>query len=552
MTEGLRVEQGLDVALPRGRHGYDPDRDRPRSDRVDADSLVTRAAALGRFARAASDVLDAERLAPAQALSERTGQRLARSRDHTVVALAGATGGGKSSLFNALSGLTLSDVGVRRPTTGYVHACVWGSAGAVPLLDWLDVPDQLRFNRESALDADDHAGLRGLILLDLPDLDSVAAEHRAEAERLLEQVDLVVWVTDPQKYADRLVHEYLHRYTRLREITVVVLNQSDRLASADTERCVADLRRLLDADGLGGVPVLPTSAVRGATGVLGLRRELEKAVTSRQAQLRRLDSDLRELVVNLSDTVGPPAVDLGRSVLRGLTEALCSAAGAPAVANAVARAYRYQARRIMGWPLVRYWRRQPDPLAWQYPGLTTEASGALAVPARAQPAAVDLAVRGLTERAGAGLPDPWASAIGTAARSRLGELPGALDAAIDHVDLGPSRTPAWWRVVEAVQWLLTVAGVAGVGWLIARLFLPGLGSMSRPVMLAGAGLLGGLLLGVLVMPLAAVGARTAGREASGPLESAVAEVANEYVVRPVRAVSIRYGEAREAFEAARQ
>src|ERR1700733_10059180 len=100
MSEGLRVEQGLDAALPRGRHGYDPGRDRPRSDRVDADSLVARANALGRFVRASGGVLDADRLAPARALSERTGQRLAHSREHTVVALAGATGGGKSSLFN--------------------------------------------------------------------------------------------------------------------------------------------------------------------------------------------------------------------------------------------------------------------------------------------------------------------------------------------------------------------------------------------------------------------------------------------------------------------
>jgi energy-coupling factor transporter ATP-binding protein EcfA2 len=551
MSEGLRVEQGLDAALPRGRHGYDPGRDRPRSDRVDADSLVARAKALGRFVRAAGGVLDADRLAPARALTERTGQRLAHSREHTVVALAGATGGGKSSLFNALSGLTLSDVGVRRPTTGYVHACVWGSAGAVPLLDWLDVPAQLRFDRESALDAEDEAGLRGLVLLDLPDLDSVAAEHRNEAERMLDLVDLVVWVTDPQKYADRLVHDYLRTFTRLREITVVVLNQADRLTGADIDRCVADLRRLLDADGLGGIPVLPTSAANGRAGVVGLRRELEKAVVARQAQLRRLDGDLHELVEDLSDTIGPPSADIGRSVLRGLAEALCSAAGAPAVANAVARAYRYQAGRTMGWPLARYWRRQQDPLAWPYPEQTAETS-ALAVPARAQRAAVDLAVRGLAERAGGGLPEPWASAIDTAARSRLGELPGALDAAIDHVDLGPWRTPPWWRVLEAVQWLLTLAALAGVGWLIGRLFLPGLGGAGRPALLAGTGLLGGLLLSALVTPFTAVGSRTAGREASGPLESAVTEVASEYVIRPVRAVSTRYGEAREALEAARR
>ena len=62
----------------------------------------------------------------AHTLVERAGARLALSRDHTVVALAGATGSGKSSLFNALARLELSPVGVRRPTTGVAHACVWG------------------------------------------------------------------------------------------------------------------------------------------------------------------------------------------------------------------------------------------------------------------------------------------------------------------------------------------------------------------------------------------------------------------------------------------
>ena len=55
-------------------------------------------------------------------LARRAGERLRLSGSHTVVALAGATGSGKSSLFNALAGGRLSAVGVRRPTTGVAHA----------------------------------------------------------------------------------------------------------------------------------------------------------------------------------------------------------------------------------------------------------------------------------------------------------------------------------------------------------------------------------------------------------------------------------------------
>jgi energy-coupling factor transporter ATP-binding protein EcfA2 len=574
MSEGMQAGQGLNVVprqrtgsgpahrldtTPRHRSGATapeehpvPDHDPHRTGWVDGDSLVARAEALDRFVRAAAGALPADRLAGARALAERTRQRLARSREHTVVALAGTTGSGKSSLFNTLSGLTLSDVGVRRPTTGHVHACVWGGVGADELLDWLEVPAQLRFTRESPLDAEDEAPMRGLILLDLPDLDSLVAAHRTEADRLLELVDLVVWVTDPQKYADRVVHEsYLRTFQRHREITVVVLNQTDRLLTADIGRCTADLRRLLEADGLTGVPVLPTTAVQGPVGALRLRIELEKAVTARQAQLRKLDGDLDELVGELSGTIGPAAAAVDRGMLRGLVEALCTAAGAEAVANAVARAYRYRARRAMGWPLTRYRRPRPEPSA--EPGPTRPIrSSALTVPARAQPAAVDLAVRGLAERAGAGLPEPWVAAVDAAARSRMAELPGLLDFAIDHVDLEPEDTPPWWRLVEVLQWLLVLTAAGGVAGLVARPFLSGLGPADRPALVGGAALLAGWLVSLLVTPLTKVGSRRAYRSARGPLESAVTDIASEHVVRPVREVVGRYGEAREALGWARR
>ena len=150
-------------------------------------------------------------LVPAHTLVERAGTRLALSRDHTVVALAGATGSGKSSLFNALARLELSPVGVRRPTTGVAHACVWGPLeGANRLLDWLGVLPRHRFVRESALDArrrggPARAGPARPARLRL----GRSASHRLEVDRLLGLVDQVVWVVDPQKYADRVIARQL-------------------------------------------------------------------------------------------------------------------------------------------------------------------------------------------------------------------------------------------------------------------------------------------------------------------------------------------------------
>src|SRR4051794_7838593 len=150
---------------------------------------------------------DAELDGPA-AVVARARDRAALSGEYTVVALAGATGSGKSSLLNALAQERVAVPGVRRPTTGrpvaVVVPTVGGPAdahGADDLLDWLEVQE-----RHVAASPTLQASATGLVLLDLPDHDSVVVEHRAVAERLYDRVDLLVWVVDPQKYADAALH----------------------------------------------------------------------------------------------------------------------------------------------------------------------------------------------------------------------------------------------------------------------------------------------------------------------------------------------------------
>ena len=67
--------------------------------------------------RAGADVVDKVRA------------RTAMRGGHTVVALAGATGSGKSSLFNALVGADVATVGARRPTTVTPHRRGVGRGG---------------------------------------------------------------------------------------------------------------------------------------------------------------------------------------------------------------------------------------------------------------------------------------------------------------------------------------------------------------------------------------------------------------------------------------
>jgi GTP-binding protein EngB required for normal cell division len=246
-------------------------------------------------ARTGSEGFSQELLTDSETLLRRSGERMRMSATHTVVALAGGTGSGKSSLFNALAGATFSPPGVMRPTTRHLHACVWGMEGAAPLLDWLGVQRRHRYARASALD-EGEASLTGLLLLDLPDHDSVVTGSAAMVDRLVKLADMLVWVLDPLKYADASVHErYLVPLAGHAAVTTVVLNQSDTLSPDQVADCTADLRRLLDSEGLLETPVLVTSAATGA-GLDELRSTLATAVAARRAVTDRITADVDALL----------------------------------------------------------------------------------------------------------------------------------------------------------------------------------------------------------------------------------------------------------------
>ena len=255
--------------------------------------------------RSGADGFSPELLAEAETLLRRSGERMRMSASHTVVALAGGTGSGKSSLFNALAGANFSPAGVMRPTTKHSHACVWGMEGAAPLLDWLNVQRRHRYARASALD-EGEASLTGLLLLDLPDHDSVVTGSAALVDRLVKLVDMLVWVLDPLKYADAAVHRrYLVPLAGHAAVTMVVLNQVDTLSPDQAADCEADLRRLLDAEGLTETSILVTSALTGA-GLDELRLSLATAVATRRAAVDRITADVDALLDRFDVYSGDP------------------------------------------------------------------------------------------------------------------------------------------------------------------------------------------------------------------------------------------------------
>lgn len=559
-------------------------------------SAAERLDALAQAVRAGGDVLPDGLVAEVQALEDRAGQRLRLSADHTVAALAGATGSGKSSLLNALAGEPLAEVDVLRPTTSEAFAVVRGQEGSAPLLDWLGVRRRHQLDdgvpaatpRGTSASRGPAAG--GLILLDLPDHDSVRTEHRLEAERLVALVDLMVWVLDPQKYADAAVHErYLRGLTEHRDVMLVVLNQVDRLTEAERRACHADLQRLLAEDGLAGVRVLDLSA-RTGEGVDALRGALDDAAARRLAARARVEADVAGLARQVQDACGAAG---RKGSARGpstteLVDALAGAAGVPAVAEAVRRARLLRARQATGWPPTRWLSRfRADPLRRLHLGSGTGTGPSRArddgdrrdaslpevvrtsvpPPGPAELARVRSAVRTWTDAATSHLPDRWV--IAARARSESGpeaaDLPDALDRAVSGTQVISDRRPVWWRVVGVLQWLVLLVALAGLLWLGALWVLDALrmpvieppvweqGQVSIPVptLAAVGGVLVGLVLALLSRLLAGIGARRQARRATAHLRAAVAEVADRHVVAPVREVLDRHDECARAAARAR-
>ncbi len=527
---------------------------RGRRDRALA-RVPDRLAALTRFVAIAGPYLPPSIVEQAGAVVDRAGGRLALSRSYTVAALAGTTGSGKSSLFNALAGTPLSPAGLRRPTTGIAHAAVFapGETGdADALLDWLGV--EVRF-------VDDMADpqLDGLVLLDLPDIDSVERGHGIEADRLLELVDLVVWVLDPQKYADLTVHRrYRETFRHHGDITVVALNQADRLSPDDLRRCLDDLAGILREDGLPDVPILATSTV-DEPGIEPLRAALAAAVDARVAFLRRVAADIDSAVDRLGPVMDPAPADLSRADTP-LHETLAVAAGVPSVTRAARDSYVYRAVRHTGGPVTRWLRRlRGDPL--RRLGLARPAGDAVGVTgipsasatARAR---VSLATRGLGERAGQGLQPPWRQAMHDAARSRADDVTDALDVAIARTDLRQGHTPGWWRAIGLLHVLLFSAALVGLAWLAVRWVFfalaltppdpPAVGRLPWPTILLAGGLLGGLLLAALSRIAVGFASRRHAARTERALNRSVAVVADDLIFGPVARVRDDYLAARQA------
>ncbi|MDX1448595.1 MAG: dynamin family protein [Acidimicrobiia bacterium] len=211
--------------------------------------------------------------------------RLADPGHPLVVAVFGPTGSGKSTIVNTLAGRDISPVGVLRPTTERAVAWVHRrhvEAARRTLGDGVELIE------------DEHPALESLVLVDTPDIDSVASDHRDRALDILAAADVALAVTTPQRYADAVPWEVIGELTGRALRLTVVMNRASRRSSG----AVIDLAGLLRDARVGGVEssddivVIQEQRIRGDGRLHGyalrrLARRLQDLASDRGAVVRR-------------------------------------------------------------------------------------------------------------------------------------------------------------------------------------------------------------------------------------------------------------------------
>jgi hypothetical protein len=148
--------------------------------------------------------------------------RLDAARDELLCAgFLGGTGVGKSSLMNALAQAEVAGTSHRRPYTD--HILIYHHAQ-------VELPSFVHQGQAAwAEHAHQAEAVKDILLCDLPDFDSLRPENKEAVLGFMSNLDLLVWVASPEKYADRSLHSALSQAPKAVGNFYFVLNKMDRL-----------------------------------------------------------------------------------------------------------------------------------------------------------------------------------------------------------------------------------------------------------------------------------------------------------------------------------
>lgn len=405
-----------------------------------------------------------------------------------VLALAGGTGVGKSSVLNAVAGRTVSAVRAVRPTTdepvGWASEHLLGELA--PLFAWLGVGHVVG-----------HADpqLRHVAILDLPDIDSQRTTHRARVDELLPLVDRVAWVVDPEKYDDERIHEYL-RSERNPDRLLFILNKADRLRTADVSAVREDLERRLVGAGIANPRIVAISAQDRSGELEQLRALLAGEADAKAVITQRLLADARDAARDLAERA---AIDAGGEPRPLLPRRQRDAALAAAANGALALVDLPGVRRQAAAAVLQRSRRTASGLLGRALALLQLIGGrstGAADPAgylrswrrRGTLARAVNPVRGAVAEAAAVAPLAWRpQLLGVAGAGHVeASLTSAIDGAVAEsaLDARPPGSWLWWPI-GALQLVVSAVLIFAIAWYVTLFLAQGVPVATIDVALLG-------------------------------------------------------------------
>ncbi|WP_296182975.1 ABC transporter [uncultured Mobiluncus sp.] len=235
----------------------------------------------------------------------------------TVVAVAGPSGTGKSTVVNTLARRnSLVPTGTHRPTTTELVAYVDADVAAEPFLELSGIPRSasVEFCSSGSNPFGDNLGATGAghqirsalsaqcghpIVVEVPDT-LLVPELAAATAQVLETADIILWTTDSQKYADAAFHNQISAFPRHRN-SYFVLTHTEGLTETQVQTLHQELAAI--AARLGVSPEIlqisvydDSSLARFRETVAGLSRAPEARWRGEQAAIHhvaeRLSQDL--------------------------------------------------------------------------------------------------------------------------------------------------------------------------------------------------------------------------------------------------------------------
>ncbi|MFW5416931.1 dynamin family protein [Nocardiopsis sp. CNT-189] len=248
--------------------------------------------------------------------------RVRRPDTPLLIAVAGSTGAGKSTLVNSLVGEQVTTTGVRRPTTNSpVLACNpadvdWFSeASFLPTLPRVRQQGLAMPGKDGMLVlAASESMPEGVALLDTPDVDSAVAAHHEFAAKFLDAADLWVFVTTSRRYADARVWEFL-QVARDRDTSLAVV--LSRVPERGREQLLDHFSAMLQANGLGGATrfsIPETDQIAGGRFTANTADPIRSYLADVAGDLARRDRVTRRTFIGVVDSFRTRVPELARQV----------------------------------------------------------------------------------------------------------------------------------------------------------------------------------------------------------------------------------------------